>query len=132
MTVTNSQVLNCALFWYFGKFVFVFIFCKLVLLLNKNKCNKIIKLEIKNNEIEIFLITALKLSIKGEATVSWERRKTTKNSQGHSHTQVDHFRANELYFHQHYYLLGNSTGRYVILSMLPKVYNAYYNKRDWM
>ncbi|XP_072765507.1 arrestin domain-containing protein 17 isoform X1 [Anoplolepis gracilipes] len=55
-------------------------------------------------------IRALKLSIKGEANVSWERRRSNKNSQGHRHTQVDHFRANEQYFNLTYYLFGNTTG----------------------
>ncbi|XP_077273696.1 arrestin domain-containing protein 17-like [Temnothorax americanus] len=55
-------------------------------------------------------IRALKLSIKGEANVSWERRRTTKNSQGRSHTHVDHFRASEQYFNLTYYLLGSAAG----------------------
>ncbi|RLU22954.1 hypothetical protein DMN91_005232 [Ooceraea biroi] len=53
-------------------------------------------------------IRALKLSFKGEANVSWERRRTTKDSQGHSHTHVDHYRANEQYFNLVYYLLGDT------------------------
>ncbi|XP_011176341.1 arrestin domain-containing protein 17 isoform X2 [Solenopsis invicta] len=55
-------------------------------------------------------IRALKLSIKGEANVSWERRRTTRDSQGHNRTKVDHFRANEQYFNLTYYLLGNTAG----------------------
>jgi len=55
-------------------------------------------------------LAALKLSIKGEANVSWERRRVVKDSQGHSHTQVHHFRANEQYFNLTYYLLGNTAG----------------------
>lgn len=63
----------------------------------------------KNKDIDISLTAALKLSIKGEANVSWERR-TTKDSQGRSRTQIDHFRASELYFNLTYYLLGNTAG----------------------
>jgi hypothetical protein len=55
-----------------------------------------------------FLVAALKLSFKGEANVSWERRRTVKDSEGHNHTHVDHYRANEQYFNQVYYLLGNT------------------------
>lgn len=61
-------------------------------------------------DTDISLIVALKLSIKGEANVSWERRRSTKDSQGRSRTQIDHFRANELYFNLTYYLLGNTAG----------------------
>ncbi|XP_011700743.1 PREDICTED: arrestin domain-containing protein 2-like isoform X1 [Wasmannia auropunctata] len=55
-------------------------------------------------------IRALKLSIKGEANVNWERRRTTKDSQGHNRTHIDHFRASEQYFNLTYYLLGNTGG----------------------
>ncbi|KAG5321733.1 ARRD3 protein, partial [Acromyrmex heyeri] len=53
-------------------------------------------------------IRALKLSIKGEANVSWERKRSTKDSQGRNRTQIDHFRASEQYFNLTYYLLGNT------------------------
>lgn len=52
------------------------------------------------------------MSVKGEANVSWERTRTTKDSQGRSHTHVDHFRASEQYFNLTYYLLGN-TGNFI-------------------
>ncbi|XP_018053906.1 PREDICTED: arrestin domain-containing protein 17-like [Atta colombica] len=55
-------------------------------------------------------IRALKLSVKGEANVSWERKRSTKDSQGRNHTQIDHFRASEQYFNLTYYLLGNTAG----------------------
>ncbi|XP_018362028.1 PREDICTED: arrestin domain-containing protein 17-like isoform X2 [Trachymyrmex cornetzi] len=52
----------------------------------------------------------LKLSIKGEANVSWERKRSTKDSQGRNRTQIDHFRASEQYFNLTYYLLGSTAG----------------------
>ncbi|XP_029175799.1 arrestin domain-containing protein 17-like [Nylanderia fulva] len=68
-------------------------------------------------------IRALKLSIKGEANVSWERRRSTKDSQGHNHTHVDHFRANEQYFHLTYYLFGSTTGNGEI--RMPEGFHKY-------
>ncbi|XP_011267384.3 arrestin domain-containing protein 17 isoform X1 [Camponotus floridanus] len=55
-------------------------------------------------------IRALKLSIKGEANVNWERTRTRKDSHGRNQTEVDHFRASEHYFNLTYYLFGNTTG----------------------
>ncbi|GAB1868764.1 Arrestin domain-containing protein 2 [Camponotus japonicus] len=55
-------------------------------------------------------IRALKLSIKGEANVSWERTRTRTDSNGSTQTEVDHFRASEHYFNLTYYLFGNTTG----------------------
>lgn len=55
-------------------------------------------------------IRALKLSVKGEANVSWERSRTVNDSKSRNHTQVDHLRANEQYFNLTYYLFTNTTG----------------------
>ncbi|XP_011879564.1 PREDICTED: arrestin domain-containing protein 2-like [Vollenhovia emeryi] len=55
-------------------------------------------------------IRALKVSIRGEANVSWERRRTTKDSGGRNQYHVDHFRASEQYFNLTYYLLGSTSG----------------------
>lgn len=61
-------------------------------------------------KISIFLVIALKLAIKGEANVHWERSRTTKDSQGRQKTHVDHFRGNEQYFNLTYLLLGETGG----------------------
>jgi len=59
-------------------------------------------MKIENTYFSEFL-AALKLSIKGEANVSWERKRP-------NHSHIDHFRANEQYFNLTYYLLGNTAG----------------------
>lgn len=62
------------------------------------------------------------MSIKGEANVSWERRRTSKDSQGRSRTHVDHFRASEQYFNLTYYLLGGTGNGEVVV---PSGFHKY-------
>lgn len=64
----------------------------------------------------MFLVIALRLTVKGEANVHWERTTTErKDSRGHNQTQThtDHFRGNELYFNLTYSLLGNTGGKHL-------------------
>ncbi|XP_032687156.1 arrestin domain-containing protein 17-like [Odontomachus brunneus] len=67
-------------------------------------------------------IRALKLTVKGEANVHWERRRTTKDSQGRQQTHTDHFRGNEQYFNLTYLLLGDTGGGEV---RMPSGYSEY-------
>ncbi|EFN85199.1 Arrestin domain-containing protein 2 [Harpegnathos saltator] len=66
-------------------------------------------------------IRALKLTVKGEANVSWERTRSTKNSRGHQRSRTDHFRGNEQYFNLTYSLLGDTGGEL----RMPAGFNKY-------
>lgn len=82
----------------------------------------------------MFLVTALKVTVKGEANVFWERMRQTKDVQGHSRTHTDYFRGNEQYFSLTYFLLGDGGSNICIAKSVPdqtRRYITVYVKRKY-
>ncbi|XP_014478278.1 PREDICTED: arrestin domain-containing protein 2-like [Dinoponera quadriceps] len=85
-------------------------------------------------------IRALKLTIKGEANVHWERRRSSKNARGRSETRTDHFRGREQYFSLTYFLVGDVGGgevrlpeglsRYSFNALLPRNIPCSFEHRN--
>lgn len=59
----------------------------------------------------IFLIAAVKLSLKGEAHVQWETSESRRDSKGKLTPHTKTFHANEIYFKTTSYILGGMEGK---------------------